>query len=73
MDIAIVNFAASTILLLYGYGNGTFGNETTYSLGYGYHPYSIATKDLNNDGLIDIAIACYDTDQVEVFMQICLV
>ena len=73
MDIAIVNSGTSYILLLYGYGNGTFGNEISYYLGYGYHPYSIATKDLNNDHLIDIVIACYDTDHVEVFMQMCLV
>ena len=73
MDIAIVNSGTSNILLLYGYGNGTFGNEISYSLGYGSHPYSIATKDLNNDHLIDIVIACYDTDHVEVFMQTCLV
>ena len=72
MDIAIVNSGTSNILLLYGYGNGTFGNEITYWLGYGYHPYSIATKDLNNDHLIDIAVACYDTDHVEIFMQMCL-
>ena len=73
LDIAIVNSGTSYILLLYGYGNGTFGNEISYYLGYGYHLYSIATKDLNNDHLIDIVIACYDTDHVEVFMQMCLV
>ena len=73
MDIAIVNFGTSNVLLLYGNEDGTFGNETSYALGYGYHPSSIAAKDLNNDRLIDIAIACYDTNHVEVFMQMCLV
>ena len=44
LDITLVNFDASNILVLYGYGNGTFGNETTFHLGYGYHPYSIGSK-----------------------------
>ena len=72
LDIAIANFGTSTLLLLYGYGNGTFANQTSYSLGYGYHPYSIAAKDLNGDNRTDIVIACYDTDHVEVFMQTCI-
>lgn len=72
MDLAIASFGTSNLLLLYGYGDGRFGNKMSYSLGYGYHPSSIAAKDLNNDQLIDIVITCYDTDHVEVFMQMCL-
>ena len=70
-DIAVANSGTSNIFLLYGYGNGTFGNETSYSLGYGYHPYSIAATDLNSDGWMDIVVACYDTDHIETFIQMC--
>jgi hypothetical protein len=70
-DIAIANSETSNIFLLYGYGNGTFGNETSYSLDYEYHPYSVAVKDLNQDNWMDIAIACYGTDHVETLMQMC--
>jgi hypothetical protein len=70
-DIAIANSGTSNIFLLYGYGNGTFGNDTSYSLGYGYNPYSIAVTDLNGDGWIDIVIACYDTDHVETLVKMC--
>ncbi len=48
-DIAVTNSYTSNIFLLYGYRNRTFGNQTSYSLGYGYLPYSIAVKDLNQD------------------------
>jgi hypothetical protein len=48
-DIAAANSGTSKIFLLYGSRNGTFGNETSYPLGYGYHPYSIAVTDLNQD------------------------
>ena len=70
-DIAVANSGTSNILLLYGSGNGTFGTEISFSLGYGYHPYSIAVIDMNSDGWMDIVVACYDTDHIETFIQMC--
>ena len=70
-DIAVANSGTSNIFLLYGDGNGKFGNETAYWLGYGYHPYSIAVTDLNSDGWMDIVVACFDTDHIETFIQMC--
>ncbi|CAF1144312.1 unnamed protein product [Rotaria sordida] len=71
LDIAIANSGTNSILLFYGYGNGLFGNQTSYDLGYGYRPYSIAIKDLNQDNWMDIAIACYGTDHVETLIKMC--
>jgi streptogramin lyase len=71
LDLAIANSGTSNIFLLYGYGNGTFGNRTSYPLGYGYHPYSIAVADLNQDHWMDIVIACYDSDHIETLIQMC--
>ncbi len=70
-DIAVANSGTNNIFLLYGYGNATFGNEASYTLGYGCHPYSIAMKDLNQDNWMDIAIACFGTDHVETLIQTC--
>jgi hypothetical protein len=70
-DIVIANAGTSNIFLLYGYGNGTFGNETSYPLGYSYAPYSVAVTDLNGDGWMDIVIACFDTDHVETLVKMC--
>lgn len=57
--------------ILYGFGNGTFGKEESYPLGYGYRPYPVAVTDLNQDGWMDIVIACYGTDNVEILMKMC--
>ncbi|CAF1191220.1 unnamed protein product [Rotaria sordida] len=70
-DIAIANSGTNNIFLLYGYGNGLFGNETIYTLGYGYLPYSLAIQDFNQDGWMGIAIACYGTDHVETLIEMC--
>ena len=71
MDIGVTNSGTNNVILLYGYGNGTFGNEVSYPLGYDYRPYSIAVNDLNQDGWMDIVIACYGTDNVEILMKMC--
>ncbi len=62
---------AYPVLLLYGYGNGKFENETSHPLGYDYRPSSVAMKDLNLDNLIDIVIACNRTDHVETLIKMC--
>ena len=73
LDIAVTNSGTSNIWLFYGNGDGTFriNPARRYSLGYGYHPYSIAATDMNRDGWMDIVIACYDADHAEILMQIC--
>ncbi|CAF3760649.1 unnamed protein product [Rotaria sordida] len=71
LDIAIANSGTNSILLLYGSGNGFFENKTSYALGYGYHPYSIAIKDLNQDNWMDIVIACSGTNHVETLIKMC--
>jgi hypothetical protein len=70
-DIVVAKSGTSNIFFPYGYGNGTFGNETLYPLGYGYNPYSVTVKDLNEDGWMDVVIACYSTDHVETLIKMC--
>jgi hypothetical protein len=70
-DIVVTNSGTSKIFILYGSGNGTFENGTSYAFGYGYHPYSIAVADLNQDNWMDIVIACYDANHVETLIKMC--
>jgi hypothetical protein len=70
-DIVVANSGTNNLFLLYGYGNGTFGNQTSYPLGYNYLPYSVAVTDLNQDNWMDIVIACYGTDHIETLIKMC--
>lgn len=71
LDIVVANTGSSSVFIFYGYGNGTFGNKFSYFLGYKYHPYSLVAEDINQDNLVDIVIACYGTDRIEVLIQKC--
>ena len=71
MDIIIVTAGTNLVILAEGYGNGTFGNETSYAMGYNFNPYSVVVGDFNGDGWIDIAIANYGGDFVEILLQTC--
>ena len=69
-DIVVANSGTNNVLVLYGYGNGTFGNQTSYPFGYEYRPYSTAARP-NENGWIDIVIACFGTDRVETLTKMC--
>ena len=70
-DLIIANFGTNTIVVFYGYGNGSFGDQLWYPLEYNFNPYSVAVADLNQDKWIDIVVACYDTDKVEIILKMC--
>ena len=71
LDLVMANSGTSNIFLLYGYGNGSFGDQSSYALGYDYNPYSVSVgvTDLNQDGWMDIVIPCYGTDNIETLVK----
>ena len=58
------NFASSTVSVLLGTGNGTFGAKTDYGAGSG--PWSVAIRDLTGDGKPDLAVANFASNTVSV-------
>ncbi|MGH9501706.1 MAG: FG-GAP repeat domain-containing protein [Terriglobales bacterium] len=54
VDLAIANGNSSTVGVLLGNGDGTFGVPASYPI-HGA-PYGIAAADLNRDGLLDLAV-----------------
>ena len=68
LDIAVANFGRGNIGIFLGYGNGTFSPQTTYDTGTHSNPMSIVTGDLNNDGILDLVVANFGTNNVGVFL-----
>jgi len=66
MDLAVVNSADSSVSVLLGAGNGTFGFQTTFPTGK--DPVAIAAGDFNGDGNMDLAIANQTDDTVSVLL-----
>jgi predicted nucleotidyltransferase len=64
LDIAVANSGTENIGLLFGYGNGTFMNQTTFSTGLDSIPQSLAVGDFNNDKRLDIVVADSGTESV---------
>jgi hypothetical protein len=52
LDIVVANFDSNNIGVLLGYGNGSFANQTIYSMGSA--PQFVAIDDFNNDIFLDL-------------------
>ena len=68
LDLAVANSHTENIGVLFGYGDGTFSNQITYSTGSGSQPYFLAIGDLNNDNQLDIAVANYGSNSFSVLL-----
>ncbi|CAF1558042.1 unnamed protein product [Rotaria magnacalcarata] len=71
LDVSVVNSGSQNVFILFGNGNGTFRNSQSYSLGYGSLAYSMTIGDLNKDSWIDIVVANYAANSVDILFQTC--
>lgn len=71
IDIIVANYATNSIVLLLGYGDGTFQDAKVVSIAYGSHPFSLVSGDFNNDRKLDFAVANYGTDNLKIMLQTC--
>jgi hypothetical protein len=68
LDIAVANYGTNNILILLGYGNGSFVTTTTYSTGEDSAPSSIVITNINNDNQIDMLVTNSFTNNFGVFI-----
>ncbi|CAF0834378.1 unnamed protein product [Rotaria sp. Silwood1] len=68
LDIAVANYNTHNIGVLLGYGNETFDNQVTYSVGELAYPTYVTIADLNNDDQMDIVSVRSWRDTVAVFL-----
>lgn len=68
LDIAVVNETLDQITLLFGNGDGTFGEARGLTLPAGSRPYNIIAHDLDSDGFPDLVTANADSDSISVLV-----
>jgi hypothetical protein len=66
-DLAVTT-GADTVDISLGNGDGTFQKYTSVSIGNGTNPQSVAVSDLDGDGNLDLAVACYGANAVGVLL-----
>ena len=70
LDLIVADFGGvdgTTVSLLLGNGDGTFQTAAPYIVGA--VPISVAVADLNSDGLLDVAVANAQSDNVSVLLN----
>jgi hypothetical protein len=68
LDLVVANFAADSIAIFLGFGNGSVNRPMIYSTGSGSAPCMVAVGDFNNDHRLDIAVANYGIHNVGIFL-----
>ncbi|MBV9497010.1 MAG: IPT/TIG domain-containing protein, partial [Acidobacteria bacterium] len=66
-DIVVANLNGSTVSVLFGNGDGTFGTRTNLTAGSG--PDGVTVGDFDKDGDIDIAASVASGNYVSVFLN----
>lgn len=64
MDMVVANFGFDNVGIFIGYGDNSFANQTTYSMGLYSTPRMVAVGDFNNDNRSDIAVANFGTHRI---------
>ncbi|CAF1482117.1 unnamed protein product [Rotaria sp. Silwood1] len=67
-DIVVANVGTDNLGIFFGYGDGSFTDQKTYSTGLSSQPTSIVMGDLNNDTHLDIAVANSGSNTLGIFL-----
>ncbi|MGH9617249.1 MAG: FG-GAP repeat domain-containing protein, partial [Acidobacteriaceae bacterium] len=65
-DLAVTNYGANTVTILFGSKTGTFTVQPA-TLATCANPYGVAIGDFKHNGFPSIAVTCYSAAQAEVF------
>ena len=68
LDVAVANSGTSRVGIFFGYGNGTFRAQRTFSTGSGSYPISLVIGDFNADLRSDIVVVDYDNNLMRLYL-----
>ena len=71
LDVVVANRGTNNVLVFLGKGDGSLSKLRSYPMGYNARPQSVAIADMNNDHRLDIIVANYESDFVEILLQTC--
>ena len=71
LDIVVSDDGTNRVIILYGDGNGTFSQTSSFATGYDSQPYSIVFGDFNNDTITAIFVALLGTSSVGLISKFC--
>jgi hypothetical protein len=67
-DIAVVNDNDGTVTILLGNGDGTFTPASGSPIAVGNGPCPVVAADFNGDGVVDLAVANFDDNDVVILL-----
>ena len=71
LDIAVASTGNNHVCILFGYGNGSFGNVECRTSGYDSRPSAVVCGDVNGDHVTDVVIANKGSSTIDVLTKIC--
>jgi hypothetical protein len=71
LDIAVANYGSNSMVILFGDGNGTFTNESTFNTGFDSHPFALVVGDVNNDNVTDVIATNDGYGNIDILFKEC--
>jgi hypothetical protein len=71
LDIAVANYGSNSVGVFFGYGNGSFQNQSIFYTGFDSHPFGIVVGDVNNDNLTDIVVTNNEYGNIDILFKEC--
>ena len=68
LDLAAANGGSNSVTILLGNGSGGFSQAAGSPIAVGSEPVSVAVKDANGDGNLDLAVANYNGSNVTILL-----
>jgi hypothetical protein len=69
MLLLLTTVLTTNIGIFFGYGNGTFTNQTTYTTTPNSNVFSIAVADFNNDNQLDTSVTNNGIGSLSIFRR----
>jgi hypothetical protein len=71
LDIAVANYGSNSMVIFFGFGNGSFTNESLFNTGFDSHPFALVVGDVNNDNVTDVIATNDGYGNIDILLKEC--